>query len=74
MVNIADLVYAKCNHALFGDSGLVDLLVELLKNKYVKSINAATIIDNFVQLHEERVLTTASYTKIFSGLMSRLEI
>lgn len=73
MVSISDLVYQKANHDLFVVSGFIDLLAELLKNKYLKSVNASAIIDNLMKLHGEKVLNSGSYTKIFSGLMARLE-
>lgn len=66
------MVYQKGDHLLFATSGFIDLLVELLKLKQLKTINASNIIDYFCILHGEKVLTPASYTKIFSGLMSRL--
>lgn len=44
VVNITDFVYQKANHKLLIPCGFIDLLVELLKNKYLKSISASTII------------------------------
>lgn len=73
MISISDIVYQKGDKALFYPSGFIDLLVEILKLRYLKAINACIIIDYFMKLHQDGLLNDSSYVKIFGGLMSRLE-
>jgi len=51
LITMNDIVYQKGEHSMFVQSGFIDYMAEVLKIRQLKAISAATIIDQFMALH-----------------------
>ena len=74
LVEIVEILNKNADQQELSANGYIDLLVQLLKIKRLKSSFAAEIIDIFTEFHDKKILQSSAYIKIFEGLIYRLEI
>lgn len=68
------MVHKKASFKVLAGSGYIEFLVQLLRVKKLKTALVSNILSIFTKAHEEGMLQSPSYVKIFEGLIQRLEI